>query len=102
MLDRGAAGVRIGTRFVATVESGAHPSYKDAVVHAGGGDDTEITDAFAVCPLCATMPRARVLRSCITALHGLADADAGETMVGGSRVRVAKGHGMPPSESATG
>jgi len=34
MLDGGAAGVRLGTRFVATKESGAHPVYKQAVVDA--------------------------------------------------------------------
>src|SRR4051794_1509957 len=60
----GAAGARIGTRFVATVESGAHPAYKQAVVDAVG-DCTIITDAFADCPLCATSPRARVLRAAV-------------------------------------
>jgi len=70
VLAEGAAGARIGTRFAATEESGAHPEYKRAIVDAAA-DSTEITDAFAVCPLCATVPRARVLRSCIDALHHL-------------------------------
>ena len=35
MLALGASGVQIGTRFVATVESSAHQSFKDAVVKAG-------------------------------------------------------------------
>jgi nitronate monooxygenase len=74
VLDRGAAGARVGTRFVATSESGAHPKYKQGVVSAAAGS-TEITDAFSVCPLCATEPRARVLRSCIDAVRDLADAN---------------------------
>src|SRR5712692_2564418 len=71
VLAAGAAGARVGTRFVATDESGAHPAYKRAVVDAMA-ESTEITDAFSVCPLCATVPRARVLRSCIHALRDLA------------------------------
>jgi nitronate monooxygenase len=53
-------------------ESGAHPVYKQAVVEASAGP-TEITDVFAVCPLCATMRRARVLRSCIDAVRQLGE-----------------------------
>jgi len=101
VLGEGAAGARIGTRFVATDESGAHPDYKRAIVDAGS-DTTEITDAFAVCPLCATSPRARVLRSCIEAVHRLDADEAGDAMLGGQRVTLAKGHGLPPGASATG
>ncbi len=34
----GAEGVQLGTRFATTVESSAHPAYKDLVVRAGDGD----------------------------------------------------------------
>jgi len=101
VLDRGAAGARVGTRFVATDESGAHPAYKQAVVDAAAGS-TEITAAFSVCPLCATVPRARVMRSCIDALHDLPGDTVGEAPVGGERVRLPKGHGLPPGAGATG
>jgi nitronate monooxygenase len=101
VLDMGAAGARVGTRFVGAMESGAHPDYKQAVVEAGS-NSTEITDSFAVCPLCATVPRARVLRSCVHALRDLPDGDVGETTLGGQRIAVAKGHGMPPGAAATG
>jgi nitronate monooxygenase len=101
VLGAGAAGARIGTRFVATNESGAHPAYKQAVVDATAGS-TEITDAFSVCPLCATVPRARVLRSCIHALRDLPGDAVGETTVGDQRVSLAKGHGLPPGAGATG
>jgi nitronate monooxygenase len=100
-LGTGAAGVRAGTRFIATEESGAHPAYKQAVVGAAAGS-TQITDAFSLCPLCATAPRARVLRSCITAVASLADATAGITTVAGQHITLPKGHGLPPGAAATG
>jgi nitronate monooxygenase len=100
-LAAGAAGVRAGTRFVATTESGAHPAYKQAVAAAAAGS-TEITDAFSVCPLCASVPRARVLRSCIHAVRELAGETAGETIVAGQRIALAKGHGLPPGAAASG
>jgi nitronate monooxygenase len=101
VLDLGAAGARIGTRFVATSESGAHPAYKQAVASATAGS-TEITGAFSVCPLCATVPRARVLRSCVHALRDLTGDTVGETTVGGQRITLPKGHGLPPGAAATG
>jgi nitronate monooxygenase len=100
-LALGAAGVRAGTRFVATAESGAHPAYKQAVADADAGS-TEITGAFAICPLCASVPRARVLRSCIQAVRDLPGETAGETILAGQRIAVPKGHGLPPGAAATG
>lgn len=101
VLDMGAVGVRAGTRFIATTESGAHPAYKQAVAEAAAGS-TEITDAFSVCPLCASVPRARVLRSCIHAVRGLPGETVGETTVGGQRIALPKGHGLPPGAAASG
>ena len=49
VLAAGAAGARMGTRFIATDESGAHPTYKQAVVDASAGS-TAISDAFASVP----------------------------------------------------
>src|SRR6266536_2303379 len=63
---------------------------------------TEITGAFSVCPLCATSPRARVLRSCIGALRALDGEVAGETSFGGQQITLPKGHGLPPGTAATG
>lgn len=101
VLAAGASGARVGTRFVAASESGAHPVYKRAVTDAVAGS-TEITDAFSVCPLCATVPRARVLRSCVHALHELTGDTVGETTQGGQRITLPKGHGSPPGPAATG
>jgi nitronate monooxygenase len=77
---------------IATHESGAHPVYKQAVIDAGRGD-TVISDAFAVCPLCATSPRARVLRVCVDAVEALDTELAGETMFGPTIVEVPKRSG---------
>jgi nitronate monooxygenase len=101
VLAAGADGVRAGTRFVAATESGAHRLYKQAVTDAVAGS-TEITGAFPVCPLCATVPRARVLRSCIDALRDLAGDTVGETTAGGRPVTLPRGHGRPPGAAATG
>jgi nitronate monooxygenase len=101
VLDMGAAGARIGTRFVATTEAGAHPSYKEAIVVAGAGE-TEITSEFADCPLCATRPRARVLRACIDSLHAVAEPVVGTAVFGSATVDVKRGSGLPPSPTASG
>ena len=100
-LAAGAAGVRAGTRFVATAESGAHPAYKQAVTDAAAGA-TEITGAFSVFPLCATSPRARVLSTCVGALRDLDGEVAGQTTTGGRRITLPRGHGLPPGTAATG
>jgi len=47
VMAAGAAGVRIGTRFLATRESGAHPEYVAALL-AADGESTVLTDVFSV------------------------------------------------------
>jgi len=101
VLDMGAAGARIGTRFVATTEAGAHPSYKAAILDAEVGD-TEITGEFADCPLCATNPRARVLRACIDSMHEAGEPVVGTATFGTATVDVSRGSGMPPGLTASG
>jgi nitronate monooxygenase len=63
-VSAGAAGVRVGTRFVATTESGAHPAYIAALLSAGSAHDTILTTAFS-----GGWPDAphRVLRSAVAA-----------------------------------
>ncbi|SFT66928.1 nitronate monooxygenase [Geodermatophilus amargosae] len=101
VMAAGAAGARIGTRFLATTESGASPAYKQAVVDAAD-DSTVVTDAFAVCPLCATSPRARVLRAAVDRLAELDDDVVGTVSMGGARVPVPRGSGLPPVTGAEG
>ena len=68
-LAAGADGVRIGTRFVATPEAGAHPSYVEALINAQA-EDTVYTEAFSV-----GWPNAphRVLRSCVAAAESASE-----------------------------
>jgi len=101
VLVAGAAGARIGTRFIATDESGAHPDYKQAVVEASAGS-TAISDAFSICPLCATSPRPRVLRRCISAVRAFENDIVGEVTIAGRSVPVEKGSGQPPLTGSTG
>jgi nitronate monooxygenase len=101
VMAAGADGARIGTRFVATVESGAHPAYKQALVDAAG-DCTVVTDAFADCPLCATSPRARVLRAAVERVAALDDDVVGTATMGGTPVPVPRGSGLPPVVGAEG
>ena len=62
-LRAGADAVRIGTRFVATLEADAHPAYVDALVRADASG-TVLTETFA-----RGWPAAphRVLRACVAA-----------------------------------
>jgi nitronate monooxygenase len=101
VLAAGADGARIGTRFIATIESGAHPDYKRAVLEARAGS-TEITGAFANCALCASSPRARVLRDCIGALAAFPDDMVGMAPLAGQVVALPAGSGRTPGESFTG
>jgi NAD(P)H-dependent flavin oxidoreductase YrpB (nitropropane dioxygenase family) len=74
-IDLGADAVRVGTRFVATRESYAHPDYIDALV-AANADDSVLTVAFGV-----GWPDAphRVLRSAIDTATAVATDVVGET-----------------------
>jgi nitronate monooxygenase len=97
VLAAGAAGARLGTRFLATPESGAHPEYVLALL-AAGPESTEITDGFARCPMCATLPRARVLRSAIAAV----EAVDGEAVGSVGDQELPPRAGMPPHTDVHG
>lgn len=101
VLAAGADGARIGTRFIATTESGAHRDYKRAVLEARAGS-TDITSAFDQCALCATSPRARVLRDCIGALAAFPGDTVGAVPEAGQTVPLPRGSGRTPGESFTG
>src|SRR6202521_4236955 len=68
VLQAGAAGVRMGTRFIAAAESNAHPEYVKALIGAGA-EDTVLTTLFEVdCPMCPAIHR--VVRSAIKLAEG--------------------------------
>lgn len=83
-LAAGASAVRVGTRFVASVESGAHPDYVASLV-AATAEDTELTTAFSV--MWPDAPH-RVLRSCIEAAEAIGDDTVATMLVDGQRVAV--------------
>jgi NAD(P)H-dependent flavin oxidoreductase YrpB (nitropropane dioxygenase family) len=97
-LAAGAAGVRVGTRFVAAAESGAHPLYVDAILRAGG-EDTVLTEVFSV-----SWPNAphRVLRSCLAAADALAQDLVGEVEHGGHQLPIPRFSPMVPTARTRG
>ncbi|MHB8664143.1 MAG: NAD(P)H-dependent flavin oxidoreductase [Acidimicrobiales bacterium] len=99
VLVAGAAGARVGTRFVATREADAHRAYQDALIAAGPGD-TVLTTTFS-----ATWPDAphRVLRACVDAVGRIDDDIVGEMGGGdGSRFPVPRLAPPSPARDATG
>lgn len=100
-LAAGASCVRMGTRFVATTESGAHPAYKEAIVHASGGD-TVLTDVYrTMWP--SEEADARVLRSAVDRAQTLsADAPVGTMTVGPVTLDIPRFGVPPPTATAEG
>jgi NAD(P)H-dependent flavin oxidoreductase YrpB (nitropropane dioxygenase family) len=95
----GADGVRVGTRFVATRESYAHPLYIDALV-AATTDDSVLTEAFGV-----GWPDAphRVLRSSIDAATAAPSDTVGETALAhGQAMKVPRFGVSSPNRDTTG
>lgn len=97
-LAAGAAGVRMGTRFVATEEADFHPAYKEALL-AASGDDTVYTERFS--ELWPDAPH-RVLRSSIAAAEAHAGPIVGTMQAGADRIDVPRFAGFAPTGDATG
>jgi nitronate monooxygenase len=94
----GAAGARLGTRFVASRESGAHPAYVAALLRAGAGD-TCLTETFSV--LWPGAPH-RVLRSAVEAAQASAEENVGEVRFGGRTVPVPRLSVFVPNRDTSG
>jgi NAD(P)H-dependent flavin oxidoreductase YrpB (nitropropane dioxygenase family) len=94
----GAAGARVGTRFIASVESGAHPTYIEALLRANS-TDTVLTTAFSVG--WPNVPH-RVLRSCVAEAASLHNEVVGEEHLEGSVVPVLRFSTPPPGRAFTG
>lgn len=95
----GASGVRVGTRFVATAESGAHPDYVQALLAARSADDTVLTTAFG-----GGWPDAphRVLRSAVAAAQR-SDRDViAHEVHAGSRAPIERFSVQPPTRATDG
>lgn len=101
VLAAGAAGIRCGTRFAAAQESGSHPVYVDALVHARAEDSVR-TSVFDVrCPLCPSTHG--VLKSAIEAAEAFSGDVVGEVSLRGQTMPIAKFQGVPtPIKPVTG
>jgi nitronate monooxygenase len=94
-----AAAVRVGTAFVATDESRAHPAYIAALLAAQSGDETVLTTAFAV-----GWPDAphRVLKSALVAAEAFQGDVVGESGAPGARQPVPRFSVAPPNRHVEG
>jgi len=97
-LAAGAAGVRVGTRFVAAPECDAHPEYVAALV-AAGAEDTVLTERFSV--MWPDAPH-RVLRSAVAAAETCPNDVVGEMELGGSRQPLPRFAVACPTRTTTG
>ena len=98
-ISAGAAAVRVGTRFVATEESGAHPAYVAALLSARSAQDTMLTTAF-----CGGWPDAphRVLRSAVAAAEAAGGGVVGHLVANGQRTPIARFEVSTPSRNVEG
>lgn len=94
----GAAAVRVGSRFVATPESGYHPDYVNAIVQAKG-DVTEYTGKFSVGWEDAPQ---RILKSSIEAAEQSRDEIVATIKFGDSRVDVPRFSFFAPTVDTEG
>jgi len=100
VLQAGAAGVRMGTRFIASAESNAHPEYVEALI-AAGAEDTVLTTLFEVdCPMCPATHR--VVRSALRLAEDLPDRPLGAMEVSASSYPIPRFFGFPPTRQMTG
>ena len=94
VLAAGAAGARVGTRFVAAEQSGAHPTYVKALIDATAEDSVR-TGLYSVnCPLCPSTHG--VLRSAIEATEAFEGDVLGEMTLGDQHFSIARFQGVPP------
>src|SRR5215217_615007 len=98
-LAAGAAGVRVGTRFIAAEESDAHPDWVAAVLDARA-EEAVVSEAFNT-GLVPPGPH-RVLRSAIEAAEALGDEQAAVLRLAGADIPVPRFGPQPPTRESTG
>ncbi len=99
VISAGAAAARVGTRFVATTESGAHPAYVEALLSARSAEETVLTTAFS-----GGWPDAphRVLRSAVAAAEAFDGDVVGHLVAGGERSPITRFAVSTPSRYVEG
>ncbi len=98
VLACGCGAARIGTRFVASAESGAHPAYVKALL-AASASDTCLTEAFS-----GMWPNAphRVLRSAIAAAEALTQDVIGEVQLAEQVIPIRRFSVIAPTSATKG
>jgi NAD(P)H-dependent flavin oxidoreductase YrpB (nitropropane dioxygenase family) len=96
-LAAGASAVRVGTRFIAAAESGAHPDYVRALV-AARAEDTVLTDVFSG----GWAAPHRVLRSAVEAVRAFEGDVVGETEWAGEKTPIERFSIEMPTRQTTG
>jgi nitronate monooxygenase len=97
VIAAGAAGARIGTRFLAAEETNAHPDYVKALIAARAEDSVRTNQFHVGCPLCPSTHG--VLRSAIERAEALQNEIAGDWP--GVRP-IPRFAGAPPNRSFVG
>ena len=98
-LATGAAGVRVGTRFIAAEESDAHPDWIAAVL-AAAPQDAVVSEAFNE-GLVPPGPH-RVLRGALDAAAALPAGDVAVLRMAGAEIPVTRFGPQPPTRDTTG
>jgi NAD(P)H-dependent flavin oxidoreductase YrpB (nitropropane dioxygenase family) len=99
-LAAGAGGVRMGTRFLAAIESAAHPVYRDAVI-AASASDSVLTDEFRE-GWPDPWSSSRVLVSSLEAARAFTGSVVGELSMGPVTISVPRLGVPPPLVGSTG
>jgi NAD(P)H-dependent flavin oxidoreductase YrpB (nitropropane dioxygenase family) len=98
-LAAGAAGVRVGTRFIASAESDAHQDWVAAVL-AAAPEDAVVSEAFNE-GLAPPGPH-RVLRGSLEAAASLPEGTAATLRLAGAEIPVPRFGPQPPTRESTG
>src|SRR5258708_4558804 len=101
VLAAGASAAPIGTPLVATPQSGAHPSYQQALVTARAAD-TVMTETYSVWWSDLEHRSHRVLRSALDAVDVLDDEFAGDVSGDGEPFRIPRYACRPPDRATRG
>ena len=98
VLAAGAAAARLGTRFVATPESGFHPQYIQNIIDATS-EDTVYTERFSV--MWPDAPH-RILKQSLAAAAASREQVVGEATLGGSTIGIPRFSVFSPLAGSTG
>ena len=98
VLAAGAAGARLGTRFVATPESGYHPQYMQNIVNATS-EDTVYTERFSV--MWPDAPH-RILKQSLVAADASREDVVGVAKLGSNTIGIPRFSVFSPLAGSTG